>query len=230
MIVKRRRVIIMANKRKKKKVTRRALSKPFATAVELARFRRDVARANRRIARLEAEKLEPPVLSFVKSALGSRIHIPRNLTEFDYKKISAIVERFLAVKESRLPAARAREKYRREQFRRKIVSAFGSEISSSAEDYLYYALGDINIKSLLSEYVYEEVVYAMGQLANARIRPTTDLVRSVLEQNIYYVVQDVLEQRGVDINSTLRDYVRIAIERGVDAAEQMYYSDVQNEV
>lgn len=221
-------------KKNAKKVVRKApnTSKPFASSLELVRFRQNVAKANKRIARLEAEGLEPSILTFIKSALGDRIHIPRGkaLTEQTYNKIKAITERFLRAETSKTKAAREGEQKHREAFHERVIRAFGKEINNEVERHLYYAIGDIDVKKLTENYEYEEILFAMNELENVGIRPTTDLVDRVLQSNIEYVVVDMLDERGIPTDgTTLRDYVDIALQYGIDEAERQYMQDQKNE-
>lgn len=227
------------NKRKTKKVAKKTgarkpnTSKPFATSRELIKFRENVAKANKRIARLEKEGLEPNILSFVKSTLGERIHIPRGkaLTEQVFNKIKAITERFLNAATSRLKAAREGEKKHREAFHEKIVRAFEGEIDRDLEGRLYYAIGDIDIKSLLNNYKYEEVLFAMQELNDIGITPTTSIIDKTLQTNISYVVEDELNARGIPTDgATLRDYVDIALQYGIEEAERQFCEDEGEEL
>lgn len=209
------------------------LGKPFATARELVRFRQNVAKANKRIERLEKEGLEPKILSFLKSAIdGDKIRIPRGkaFTQQAYLKIKALTERFLGAATSKVKAAREGEQKHREQFHESIIKAFGEEIDKALEQRLYYAMGDIDIKKLRDEYTYEELLFAAEQLTNVNLKITTDLVDSVLQNNIGYVVADELEVRGIPTDgSTIRDYVDIGIQYGIDEAIKQYQLDQMGE-
>lgn len=227
------------NKRKTKKAAKKvaarkapSISKPFATARELVRFRQNVAKANKRIARLEQEGLEPSVLSFVKSALGDRIHIPRGkaLTEQAYNKIKAITERFLNTKSSKLKTAREGERKHREAFAEQVRRALGSDTKQDIIDRLYYALGDVDMKSLLDNYVYGEIISAAEQLDNVGIEIQKNLIEDVIEHNISYVIENELNALGIPTDgTTLRDYVDIALQYGFNEAVRQYREDETEE-
>lgn len=199
----------------------------------MVRFRQNVAKANKRIARLEKEGLEPSILTFIKGVFGDRIRIPRGkaLTEQVYNKIKAVTERFLKAGTSKVKAAREGEKKHREAFHEKILRAFEGEINEDIEANLYYAVGDIDIKSLLNNYKYEEIVFAMQQLNDVGLQPHTDIIDDVLQNNIGFVVEEELNKRGIPTDgTTLRDYVDIAIQYGIDEAERQYREDSGDEV
>lgn len=226
----------MANKRKKKKLVNR--NKSFASALELVRFRQNVAKANKRIQRLENAGLEPRALSEIKGFLGyeNRFRIPRNLTELEYKNISIVVNKFLSLKESTTKVAKLGEQKRRENFHESLKKAFrGKTVSSDVEQRLYGIIGDLDIDKLTDNYAYEEVLNAAKKLDNAGIRVTDDLVSDVLNRNIKVVVKDFLIERGVlqgydvpvDKLPSMEHYVKIAIQDGVQEAVNEYMDDLR---
>lgn len=228
------------NKRQSKKAAKKTAarkkvntSRPFATSLELVKFRENVAKANKRIARLETEGLEPTVLTQLKSAIdGDRIRIPRGkaLTAQAYYKLKAITENFLKAKTSKLKAAREGEQKRRENFHNSVISAFRGEIDPTIESKLYYVIGDIDTDTLLKKYSYDEMLFGISELQNTGLSVTTDLVDKVLQNNTEYVIIDELAARGIPTSGTLRDYVEIALQYGIGAAENQWIEDNQEDI
>lgn len=208
--------------------------KEFASMLELATFRVNVSRANKRITALERAGLNPATLVYLQNALGdTRIHIPRGkkLTQQVYFKLKALTEHFLGTKTSLVKGAREAETEHRKKFHERVKRAFSGEVAKDVEDKLFSAIGDIDIKRLLENYVYEEVLTAMQDLRDVGISPTEDLIDRALQNNIEYVVADELAARGVPTDgSTLTDYVQLAIDRGIDFAVEQYQINETDEL
>lgn len=213
------------------------IKQKFASALELIRFRQNVAKANKRIKRLEAAGLEPKILTYVKGFLDgeNRFRIPRKLNQLDYNNIKNVVERFLGVHESKVRFARKADERKRQNFHKKISNAFGDTLSQSAERVLYDSIGDIDIKSLLRNYTYEEILITLQQLENAQLPSTKDFISQVLQRNIDEVVEDYLKGQGVlqgtDVPfeklNNMYYYVQLAKAEGVQEAVNEYEQNLR---
>lgn len=191
-------------------------------------LRRKVKTVNQRIARLEKAGLDNTVLTNFQNTIGKRVKIKRNPTLEDVIRLEMIVDKFLSMKSSTVKGAREGERIRRERFGNLVFTTLG-ETDRDLIDILYQYMGDLDLRSLMRDYIYKEVVNAARELIKYDIEPTKNRVESNIEKGIDFVVKEVLKENGVtDTKYNYLDfYVGIALDYGINAAIEQYKYDLR---
>lgn len=184
---------------------------------------RKISRANARLLRLERSGIVNSAFVITTNALGrNRFTLPRNASEGARRRLEIMVDRFLNDETSTIKGAMKDIEERRSLFN-ETISAYVRPIAPDVIEKMYYGFGDIDMKSLVTEYLYEEIMAVFSELEDMGIKPTTSNIGVGIESGIDTVVSDELKARGVKPENTDFDFlIDIAKDYGFEAALRQY--------
>ncbi len=227
----------MKKRLKKKGYRKSATAKRLSISDrEVAGYRAEVAKANRRIAQLERAGYEPKMLTFIYSAIDARQfpNISQLTTKHDFTNMYNLVRAFNKNKGTTVRGAIKEEQERYRHFVESLEQIVGEKLPADVERALYPYMAGIDWRELRKSYEYEEIKLMMYELLTVGIAPTNDYVKMGLDDGIRVAIEHYLSEyipSNVLIAATnfdVRDfdfYVQFAINNGIGAAINEYQSD-----
>lgn len=177
-----------------------------------ADIRKQIAKANTRLLRLEQAGLINEIYTQTTNTLGrSRFTLPK--TPEEQRKTALILGKFLGAKTSTVKAARAVNTKNRQDFAEFLKRASQGKLSKDVINIVSSRMGDLNLRELIKLYTYNEIVDAVIELEDSGINATSDNVSRALATDIDSVIEDELQRRGVNVSSDVMG-VAVAIARG----------------
>lgn len=182
---------------------------------------RKISRANARLLRLERAGITVPSYTITLNTLGrDRFTLRRGASKEERERIEIMVNRFLADETTTIRGAEREIKRQREEFTQNLRTAFVGEIAPDVIEKMYYGWGDIDVKALAREYLYEEINAMFHDIEDIGLTPTDSNLARGIDDGLEMVVRDELRARGVKGNLDL--LVDIAINNGFDFALRQY--------
>lgn len=191
---------------------------------------RKIARANGRLLRLERAGIYNTVYTITTNTLGAaRFALGRAATEQERKRIELMVDVFLSDETSTVRGALKDIERKRKQFGDTLNHYIG-DISPDVIERTYYSFGDIDVKSLVNDYLYEEIVAVFNDLEDMGIKPTTSNLARGIDNGVDTVIVEELEALGVGGDDFIPDWddlITTAKKSGFSQALKEYKREVK---
>ena len=168
---------------------------------------RKTQEANKRIKQLERAGLNPPQLQLFKNALGAEtVELTRKTPFGRIQQLETIVSKFVGSKWTTVSGAQEVEQNRRKNFEKLVRETIGN-ISSQSMSVLYGYMGDMDIRELLSEYIYDEVMLAAREIDEIGGNVTKSNVKMAIDRGIDYYIEYEIQQRGYNLDDIDNQFI-----------------------
>ena len=185
---------------------------------------RKTQEANKRIKQLERAGLNPPQLQLFKNALGAdTVELTRKTPFGRIQQLEMIVSKFVGSKWTTVSGAQEVEQNRRKNFE-KLTRELIGQISQQTMDTLYNYVGDMDIRQLIDEYVYEEVMLAAHEISDIGGNVTKSNVKMAIDRGLDYYIEYELSERGYNLDMIDNPYfdkdtiIDVARAQGINSA------------
>ncbi len=203
---------------------------------EIAGYRAEVTKANRRISALRNAGYEPKMLTFILSAIDAYEFptISKINTQHDFINMYNLVRVFNKSKTTTVRGAIREEQERYKNFVDTLEKTLGYAVPDDISRALYPHMAGMDWADLRRRYDYEEIKTMMYELHVVGVAPTNFYVKLGLDEGIHvalgYYLQDYIPRDVLfsGINYEIRDfdfYINFALKNGVNAAIGEYQSD-----
>lgn len=193
---------------------------PRALTAERAKFQREfhgsyvsydlyrkVQEANKRIKQLERAGVTPAPLEMLRNALGEKtVNISRKTPFGRIQQIEQVVDKFVKSKWTTVEGAAEIDRERRKNFEKLVRETIGN-ISRQSMSVLYGYMGDMNIRELLSEYIYDEVMLAAREIDEIGGNVTKSNVKMAIDRGIDYYIEYEMQQRGYNLDDIDNQFI-----------------------
>ena len=193
---------------------------PRALSSERARFQREfrgsyvsydlyrkVQEANKRIKQLERAGVTPAPLVMLRNTLGENlVSLSKNTPFGRIQQIEQVVEKFVKSKWTTVEGAAEIDRERRKNFEKLVRETIGN-ISRQSMSVLYGYMGDMDIRELLSEYIYDEVMLAAREIDEIGGNVTKSNVKMAIDLGIDYYIEYEIQQRGYNLDNIDNQFI-----------------------
>ena len=168
---------------------------------------RKTQEANKRIKQLERAGINPPQLQLLKNALGTEtVELTRRTPFGRIQQIEQVVEKFVKSKWTTVAGAAEIDRERRKNFEKLVRETIGN-ISRQSMSVLYGYMGDMDIRELLSEYIYDEVMLAAREIDEIGGNVTKSNVKMAIDLGIDYYIEYEIQQRGYNLDNIDNQFI-----------------------